>query len=105
MHKEAGSLQECLHSGEVQHLASLSTVRTDIIKERVQSITQCHKFSRAALVFSRCPVIANRIALGPPLPVYCEAAFNWKPLFQPWHQSGAPRHAQLKEEECASEDV
>lgn len=55
--------------------------------------------------FSRCPVITtNRNAVGPPLPVYCESAFNWKPLFQPWHQSGAPRQAQLSEE-CAFEDA
>ncbi|KAF1383599.1 hypothetical protein EPR50_G00127710 [Perca flavescens] len=50
--------------------------------------------------FSRCPIIAaNRNAVGPPLPVYCESAFNWKPLFQTRHQSGATRHAQLNE--CA----
>ena len=53
--------------------------------------------------FSRCPIISstNGNAVGPPLPVCYESAFNWKPHFQQWHRSGAPRHAGLSEGECA----
>lgn len=54
--------------------------------------------------FSRCPVIANRIALGPPLPVYCESAFSWKPKHS-LLAGLAQRQAQLNEEEKMFEDV
>lgn len=55
------------------------TVHTGTTNERLPYIiTPDHKFPPCSSRFSRCPVIANRIALGPPLPVYCESAFSWK---------------------------
>lgn len=67
-------------------------------------IWRCLQYDNSSPLSRYSIITTNGNAVGPPLPVYCESVFNWVPLFQPCHQSGAPRHAQLNEE-CAFEDV